>query len=111
MVALAAGGHNIGVAFATAVALAGTAIVVYQRGRNRDTHACALDVATCSGLILLMAASQLTSTHGSHLAPSEHGLYHDVHAMVPGNADHALGLLIPGSVSRARSGRVHRPLW
>ena len=100
MVVLTLVGHSVGVSFACALVLAGTAAVVHRRGRERATRASAVDVAACSGLVLLMAASHLlmASGHGADPVTSDHGLHHDVHAMIPGTADHALGLLVPAGV-------------
>jgi hypothetical protein len=120
MVVLTMVGHSVVVAFACALALAGTAVVVHRRGGERATRACALDVAACSGLVLLMAASHLlmASGHGADPATGDHGLHHEVHALIPGTADHALGLLLPaaaliaawviarGGVTPSRRGRA-----
>ena len=99
MVVLTLGGHSIAVAFGCALVLAGIAIVVHRRGGDGASRACALDVATCSGLVLLMAASHLlmASGHGVDPATADHGLHHEVHALIPGTADHALGLLLPAA--------------
>ena len=99
MVALTLVGHSVGVAFACALLLAGTAVWVHRKGREQATRACALDVATCSGLVLLMAASHLlmASGHGADPATAGHDFHHEVHALVPGTADHALGLLLPAA--------------
>jgi hypothetical protein len=99
MVVLALLGHSVAVALGCAVVLAGAALVAHRRGRDRDSRACALDVATCSGLVLLMAASHLlmASGHGADPATGDHGLHHEVHALVPGTADHALGLVVPAA--------------
>lgn len=89
-------GHNVGVAVACALVLAGTAAVVQRRGRERATRTCALDVAACSGLVLLMGASHLLMASGHRADPptSDHGMHHAAHALMPGTADHALGLLV-----------------
>ena len=99
MVALALMGHRVAIMFACALVLAGTAVVVHRRGGAADSRACALDAATCGGLVLLMAASHLlmASGHGADPATGEHGLHHEVHALIPGTADHALGLLLPAT--------------
>ncbi|MET1059725.1 MAG: hypothetical protein ABWX84_09015 [Nocardioides sp.] len=100
MVVLAVVSHSVGVAFACALVLAATAAVVRRRAGERASRACAVDVAACSGLVLLMAASHLLMAggHGADPATSDHGLHHDVHALIPGTADHALGLLVPAGV-------------
>ena len=99
MVVLTLVGHSLVVSFACAAVLAGTAAVVHRRARDRSGRMCALDVAACSGLVLLMAASHLlmASGHGADPATGHHGLHHEVHALIPGTADHALGLLLPAA--------------
>lgn len=110
MTALVVAGHSVPVAIGCAVALATTAVVL-SRARDREGRACSLDVAVCSGLVMLMAVPLLltASGHGASPAPGEHGLHAEMHSAIPGHGDHQLilavvALLLVGAwaVSRRR---------
>ncbi|RYP87727.1 hypothetical protein EKO23_04870 [Nocardioides guangzhouensis] len=109
MAALVVAGHSVPVALGCAVALAATAVVL-SRTRDSEGRACSLDVAVCSGLVMLMALPLLlaASGHGAP-EPGEHGLHAGMHAAIPGHEDHqlvlgAVTLLLVGAwaVSRRR---------
>jgi len=83
------------VAGSVRAALALTAVVL-ARSRDRSARVCALDVAACSGLVLLMAVPVLLGAlgHGESPASGEAGLHARVHAVVSGEADHQVLLAL-----------------
>ena len=95
MTVLVVAGHSVPVAIGCAVVLAATAVAL-SRARDREGRACSLDVAVCSGLLMLMAVPLLlnASGHGAAPAPGEHGVHAEVHAAIPGHDDHRLVLAV-----------------
>ena len=96
MVALSLWMHSIAVTVMAAVALTLTATALVLAERSEESRACALDLAACAGLVVLMAVPALLAASGHSAMPAagEDGLHARVHAMVPGSADHAVGLFL-----------------
>jgi len=102
-------GDSVSVAVGCAAVLAVTAVAL-SRTSHREGRTCSLDVAVCSGLVMLMALPLLltASGHGAP-PPGEHGLHAEMHTAIPGHEDHQLilavvALLLVGAwaVSRRR---------
>jgi hypothetical protein len=88
--------HSLAVTLACAAALVVTAVVLLLRGRrDREAQACAVDLAVCGGLTMLMGVPLLLAAagHAAAPAPHEHGLHAELHAAIPGGADHQVLLV------------------
>lgn len=73
------------------------------RGGHEGWRACAVDLFGCAGLMGLRAVPALLASgdHGDHghaPVPDEAGAHAAVHAAIPGDADHQLGLLLVACV-------------
>jgi len=110
MVALALFMGSLIVVLGSAVLLALTAALVVVRSRDQAAHRCAVDLAACSGLVLLMAAPLLMAGHAEAPAPDSHGVHAGVHSMIPGRADHTV-LLVALSASLVVAWASARALW
>ena len=107
MAVLLVAGHSVPLAIGCALALAATAVAL-SCARSREDRAGSLDVAACSGLVMLMVIPLLlaASGHGAP-APGEHGVHAGVHAAIPGHEDHqvilaVLTLLLVGAWAASR---------
>ena len=88
MVLLAVTEHQAVVVVGVVGVLVATAAAIAPR-----TDA-AIDVAACAGLALLVHGPAALLGHAAAPGPNEHGLHARAHAVIPGGADHQIGLAL-----------------